>query len=121
MNELTTAVAAPFDKAALLERVDGDTELLREMAELFFADNARLVGAVRAAVAAGDAEALRVAAHTLKGSVGNFCAGEAAAAARELEVMGRAGELGGAADALRRLEGALATFVSALRELTRAA
>lgn len=106
--------ATPFDEAALLERVEGDAELLREVVELFRADSPRLMEEVRAAVVAGDAAALKRAAHTLKGAAGNFGAAAVVAAALELEAMGRAGDLGGAAPARDRLEAALGSLNAAL-------
>jgi len=55
------------------------------------------------AIRARDAEALRVAAHTLKGAAGAVGAGSSRALASSLEQMGRAGELQGAAPALEEL------------------
>jgi two-component system, sensor histidine kinase and response regulator len=47
---------------------------------------------------------LHHAAHTLKGSVANFCAQEPFESAYRLERMGRAGDLAGAEEALAALE-----------------
>jgi HPt (histidine-containing phosphotransfer) domain-containing protein len=129
MAELTATAAAgtaaapevPFDEAALRERVEGDTELLREIIELFLEDSPRLIDEVRAAVAAGDAAALRRAAHTLKGAASNFGASAVVAAALELETMGRTGDLSGAAPARDRLGAALAALDAALAALAESA
>ena len=59
--------ATTLDLALALEEVDGDEELLREMAQVFLEDHPRLMATLREAVAACDPERLRRAAHTLKG------------------------------------------------------
>jgi HPt (histidine-containing phosphotransfer) domain-containing protein len=125
MTELTaTAGAAPapscpvaFDHAGLLERVEGDTELLREIVELFLADCPRLLDDVRSAIAADDTVALRRSAHTLKGAASNFGAAALVAAALELEAIGRGGDLGGAGPARDRLEAAGAALQAGLEQL----
>ena len=83
--------ATTLDLALALEEVDGDEELLREIAQIFLEDHPRLMATLREAVAACDPERLHRAAHTLKGSVANFAAREAVAVAQRLEAMGRDG------------------------------
>ncbi len=106
-----TAALAPaeevLDRNGALERVGGDVELLQELVALFRQDCPKLFDEIRDAVRRGNAADLRRAAHTLKGSVSNFCAAEATGAARDLETMGREENLAGAAAALRELEQAL--------------
>lgn len=94
----------PFDKDGLLEGIDGDIEFLEETIEMLDEDSGELLDQCRAAAAAGDAEALVPPAHTLKGMVGNFCAGPAQEAARVLEFMGREADMAGAADAVAALD-----------------
>ena len=80
-----------FDRSAALARMGGDSGLLAEVAGLFAEDAPPLCRAYERAAAAGDAEAARVAAHTLKGICATLggerakaaaAAAEAAAAAR---------------------------------------
>lgn len=85
------------------------------MAALFLTECPRQLNAVRQAVAAGDAKALEQSAHLLRGSVGNFVATEATAAAARLEAFGRSGDLSLATDALRALEAAVDRLTLALR------
>jgi CheY-like chemotaxis protein/HPt (histidine-containing phosphotransfer) domain-containing protein len=106
---------AAFDPAAASARFDGDEGLIREVAELFLAEHENAMAEVREAVAAGEAERLERAAHSLKGSVGNFGAKAAFDAALALEVMGRRGKLDGAEAACERLAGELARLVPELR------
>ncbi len=108
-----------IDRAALLAGVDGNRRLLRELVRLFLADCPQRLAEIKEAVRRGDAEALRIAAHTLKGCVGNFAAKQAFAAAQRLEIMGRDGDLDKAGDARTALESELARLTEALTKLTR--
>ena len=103
-----------FDRAAFLERLDGDFELLDELVETFRAECPRLLSETRTAVSLGDGRSLERAAHALKGSVSNFCAPAAFEAARRLEQMGREGDLTRAGDALVALEVEVDRFQAAL-------
>ena len=78
-----------IDLAAVLDRIGGDEELLRELVGIYLEDEGRLLEDISGAVAAGDADALRRSAHTLKGAVSNFSAPAAWAAAQALESAGR--------------------------------
>ena len=79
---------AGLDLSAALSRVGGDEELLKEIAEIFLDQCPEALHDVRAAVEANDHEALQHAAHSLKGSVGNFGAQQAFEAAYRLEQNG---------------------------------
>ena len=94
----------PIDGEALLQRMGGDRELLEQLVELLRSDSPKLLSEIRAAIERGDAEAARHAAHTLKGSVGNFSATTAVAAARELENIAKHGDLSKAVEVADRLE-----------------
>ena len=94
-----------FDLASALKEVDGDEELLREMAQLFLEDHPRLMATLREAATACDPERLCRAAHALKGAAANFAVREAVAAAQRLEALGRAGTFSEAGPLLNELEG----------------
>jgi two-component system, sensor histidine kinase and response regulator len=106
-----------FDPAAVLKRVDGDRELLAEIAGLFFEDTPRLLSEVRNAITCADGKALERSAHTLKGSVGNFGARTAFDAAFNLEQMGRNGDFARADQVFGQLEQQITRLVSALENL----
>jgi CheY-like chemotaxis protein len=110
----TGAVDRIFDRAAFLERLDGDFELLDELVETFRTECPRLLSDTRNAVSLGDGPGVERAAHALKGSVSNFCAPAASEAARHLEQMGREGDLTRAGDALVALELEVDRFQTAL-------
>src|SRR5216683_2811805 len=103
-----------IDRAALLAGVDGNRRLLRDLVRLFLADSPQRLAKIKEAVRRGDAEALRIAAHTLKGSVGNFAAKKAFAAAQRLEIMGRDGDFDKAGEACKALESELARVTEEL-------
>jgi two-component system sensor histidine kinase/response regulator len=93
-----------IDEASLLERIDGDRDLLRELAALFLEDCPRRIAEMRAAIEQQDAKRLELAAHSMKGSTGNLSAIAAAAAAALLEIEARAGDWAHARHSLRLLE-----------------
>ncbi len=107
----------PVDLAAVLARLNGDRGLLTELAGLYLEDEPSLVAELEAAVGRHDAEATRRAAHAIKGSVANFAAARAQAAALALENAGRAGELSSAPALLDTLRAELAAVRQALRDL----
>lgn len=103
-----------LDLNVALSRVDGDEEILREIAQIFVDSYLDQLAEVRKAIEANDAVALHGAAHSLKGSVGNFGAEAAFQIVRRLEMMGRNADLTGAAQALAELEAALDRLYQAL-------
>ncbi len=109
---------AAFDEATAIRRVGGDRELLAELAGLFLGQCPLWMAEIRAALTGGDARALQRAAHSLRGSVGNFGAAAAVEAAGRLETMGQRGDLAGAEEAWAALEEAVARLRPALAGLT---
>jgi len=96
-----------FDAGALLARLRGDRKLLSQLVGIFLADAPKKLATIRDAIRKEDSEALRQAAHALKGAIANFGESAAVAAAFKLETIGRQGALAGAAQAARVLEGDL--------------
>ena len=76
--------------------VAGDTAFVIELIDAFLADSAPQLDAIEAAMEAGSAEALVRPAHTLKSASATLGATRLSAAARTLELAGRAGSLAGA-------------------------
>ena len=107
-----------IDKTAILARLDGDEELLKELGGLFLNDCPTLMKDVRDAASTQDSKALERASHTLKGSIGNFCATSAYEAALKLEMMGRAGDMSNVVQALEALEYEIPRLQRALSALT---
>jgi two-component system sensor histidine kinase/response regulator len=99
-----TQQGTPVDRTKLMERMGGDMELLEELFTIFSEESTKLLNKIKEAVANNRCDVLQKEAHTLKGSVGNFEATQAAEAALRLEKMGRDGNLAGAPEALADLE-----------------
>lgn len=95
---------AIIHREALLERVGGDMDLLKELVDLFLDDSLGLVDRIRQAVTQKDADDLEKAAHGLKGSVLNFEAKSVADIAQALETMGRNRDLTQAQNVVAELE-----------------
>jgi signal transduction histidine kinase/DNA-binding response OmpR family regulator/HPt (histidine-containing phosphotransfer) domain-containing protein len=83
---------SPVDWDALLESIDGDEVFARDLADAFVATGTRELAAISTALDSGDAAALRISAHTLKGASANLRATAAAAAAAQLESAATSGK-----------------------------
>lgn len=108
---------ANLNRAVALERVGGDFELLQEITKLFLEHSPELVCGMQTALKAGDAKALEHAAHSFKGSVGNFGAEACYEAAFKLECLARKSDLAAAAAAFIDLEHEIAILQPALAAL----
>lgn len=106
-----------IDVAAIMERLDDDGELLRHIIRMFIDDLPSQLSRIRSAVAEGNCGELEKAAHSLKGSVGNFHAKSVSDALLRLETFARERNLIEAKDALSRLESEFEWFEPALISL----
>ena len=106
-----------FDRSAALAAVAGDEEFLKELVGIYFENYPQQLGAVREAIEQNNSEMLQHAAHTVKGTVGNFCSQNCIAAAFRLEQLGRAGNLHSAWEAMAVLEGEVLRLNNALTDL----
>ena len=115
---LTDTVADSEDVAAHLQRTTGGNEkLTRSLAKTFLADAPKALALIRTAITKKDAVKLARAAHLLKGSIAIFGASKAVAAVRNLEAIGRAGNLAEAAGALPSLAFEFALLEQELRTI----
>ncbi len=119
-----TAIPASAAWGAALAAVQGDVELLRDVAAAFLQEGPVVLQQLQAAVAAADATTACRAAHMLKSSLRLFGAATAADQAGQVEAAARCGELAGVEPAIdglgeellrltRELETALETGKSA--------
>jgi HPt (histidine-containing phosphotransfer) domain-containing protein len=92
------SVIDPAVWADLLESLGGDADFVAELLETYFDDSSRLLAAMQEALSTGNAEDLRRAAHSLKSSSASFGALRLSNKCKELEDMGKAGALEGAAE-----------------------
>ena len=93
-----------LSREVLLANFGGDEELLTEVIGLFAENSATLIEQCRQQIEEGDAEQLRRAAHTLKGSIGNFEMNATYQKAFALEKIGTSGELSQAEQTCSELE-----------------
>lgn len=100
---------APIDQTAIQELRDEGEDLLSELVEMFIGEVPGQLATLEEALTKGDAGAIRLTAHTLKGTGGNFGASRMHALASAIEEKGRS----------RSLEGAAATFVQLRAECVR--
>ena len=91
-----TARGPAQEAQELLDRFDGERDLLREVAISFLECTPPLLDELHQAIAAGSAPDVTRIAHRLRGSLGNFGAERAMEAALQLEKNGAAGSLAGA-------------------------
>lgn len=104
---MTTGQDAPsgkIDMQELMERVDGSMESLADLVHIFFEELPQYRSGIAAAIAAGDAPALRHAAHSLKSMLGILAAHAAQDLAFSLEKMGASADLDSAPQVQARLE-----------------
>jgi HPt (histidine-containing phosphotransfer) domain-containing protein len=104
------AVAAPpvqLDRAALMARVESDTELLGTLVAVFKADRPKLMSDIEDALLAGDAVALGDNAHTMKGALSVFGVEPARSIAERLEMAGKQARLQSTRELYEELERAV--------------
>ncbi len=111
------AEAPSWNKLEALNRIGGDEELLQEVCQIFLEESPKLLEKLRQAVAAGDADGVVRAAHSLKGESSYLGAGRTSQTARQLEEMGRNQDLSRASEGLATLERELADLHLDLKAL----
>jgi CheY-like chemotaxis protein/HPt (histidine-containing phosphotransfer) domain-containing protein len=116
---VATVADGPINPRALnairsLQGTDG-TALAKKVICAYLADTPTRLGQMQSAAGAGDAEALRKAAHGMKSSSGNVGADRLAGLCKELEAIGRSGTVEGAPRLLEGAAGELERVVAALR------
>ena len=99
-----------------MARFGGDEELVGQLVELFVEECPRMLRDLRQTVESRSAAELRRAAHTFKGSVGNFTDSGPLEAARCLEAIGREERVADAPEALAWLEREVEELLRVMRE-----
>jgi len=117
MTENLQGTNEQIDRISLLERVEGDQELLTEMIHLFQEDAPKLLAAMRGALQRGDMAVLERSAHSLKGAASNLSAKATAAAALELEKDAKSKDAESAKKSLAAVELAVEHLLPALADL----
>jgi CheY-like chemotaxis protein len=103
-HENDVVVLDPDVLAGLRDLDDGEEGLLAELAGMFLEDADAHLRTLRGAVEAGDANSVREASHTLKGSSGNIGASRIQEVCARLQEISESEELDNAPELLDRLE-----------------
>jgi len=82
-----------FDRKILLERLDGDEEIFKEVIETFLEDAPNQIEKLKKALQEKDATRVERQAHLLKGAALNIGGNGLQTAARELEILAKEGDL----------------------------
>jgi two-component system, sensor histidine kinase and response regulator len=105
MNKNEEGLSEPvWNLTELLERIENDQELLRELLNIFKEDFPQTMRSLRSAVNAEDLKNSSRLSHTLKGMLSSLGATPAAAAAAKLEALSSAGETASLEGAFNALE-----------------
>lgn len=106
-----------FNHSVALEQMDGDAEMLTELASLFLDDCPELLMEVKRAYEERDPAGLSQAAHSLKGSVSNFGARRAYNAAFRVEQSARVSNWDDCGAACRQLESEIELLCPLLKRI----
>ena len=108
---------AVLDVEQMRERLGDDDELVADVIRLYLDDYPARLEAIASAIKAHDAAGLRGAAHALKGGASALSAQRVADAARQLEAIGEAGDLGLADQRFAALVSEAEQLAAVLRDL----
>ena len=104
-----------FDEAALLKRLGNNRQLLADLVEIFLEEGPRNLDDIADGIARNDPPAVRMASHTLKGSLNYFGMASAIAFAESIEKQARAGCLDEVPDTFSQLEEVVRPLLAELR------
>ncbi len=111
--------AEVVNEVELLERVDGDLTLLRELTGIFSKSYPRQLSLIHQALAEENAEKVGRVGHELRGALANLAAAAPCGTAATMEEMASAHDFSRAATMLDQLERELGSVLLALEELCR--
>jgi two-component system sensor histidine kinase/response regulator len=100
----------------MVQRLGGDEELTRQLVQLFFGEQVKLLTNLHASVRGGNADHVRRAAHAAKGCIANFIDGGPQATAYRIEQLGAAGTLADVPALVTQLEREVALLVEQMRK-----
>lgn len=107
-----------FNRAVMLDRLDGDEELVQTMCDLFVDEAAGYVENLERAWTGGDAETLRREAHTLKSLLATYVDDVGKAMAHTVEVHAKDGVVAGLAAEVEALKARVLLVAAVLAQLS---
>jgi HPt (histidine-containing phosphotransfer) domain-containing protein len=96
---------------------DAGADFIGELIEAYCAETPQLIARLQHALRENDASAFRQAAHSIKSTSNTFGAWSVGEMAKELEMLGRAGDLSGAQEKVDRLAAEYDRVQQALKDL----
>jgi PAS domain S-box-containing protein len=118
-NDADSCEQEPMDLQQVINEKGGDSELVRELAELFVDECPRMLQAIQEALRDGDVDELARSAHFMRGSLENFTRGSASSALQAIEASCQQEDLSKAREAFDHLEEHLGQITPALRMFAR--
>jgi HPt (histidine-containing phosphotransfer) domain-containing protein len=106
-----------LDREELLNRVEHDEELAREILGIFQTDSAANRDSLRAAVESRNADEVRSLAHGFKGMLANLAANSASVAAGNLETLGKEGKANEFASAWQAFDNELSNVLKEVEQM----
>jgi len=113
------SAASGLSRNALLEGMDGDVDLLRQVIALFQTDSPEMLHKLENALFDRNPKETARIAHAIKGSVGNFGETPVLTTIRDLENLARQGNLAQAANMIPQLRADLGALQNSLQALSR--
>ena len=99
-----------------LKEMSGD-DFINELIDTFLEDAPKMIAEIKSAFASNNVDSFRRAAHSLKSNAATFGAGQLAALAKELEMLGKENKLHEIGDRLKALDEAYESVRNELKDL----
>jgi PAS domain S-box-containing protein len=106
-----------YDKKAILDRIDGDMDLFRQLIALFLKEVPNQIKQIKLAIKENDPEKITLYAHTIKGSAYNIRAMELKQVAFDIEKAGKSSDIHLAASKIEALENTFDKLNDELRQV----
>jgi HPt (histidine-containing phosphotransfer) domain-containing protein len=113
------SVIVALDEAALLERLGHNRQLLTNLVRIFLEEGPRILQRIADGIARNDPSAVRLASHTLKGSLSYFAVDSAIELADSIERQAKAGCFDTVVSAFAELEEVTQSLLADLQRLRR--
>ena len=106
-----------YDKKAILDRIDGDMDLFRQLIALFLQEVPNQIKQIKMAIKENNPEKITLYAHTIKGSAFNIRAMELKQIAFDIELAGKSSDIHLAASKIEALENTFDKLNDELRQV----
>jgi len=116
-NDRSSIPSKFYDKKAILDRIDGDIDLFRQLISLFIQEVPNQIRQIKLAIKENDPERITLFAHTIKGSAYNIRAMELKQVAYDIEQAGKLSDIHLAASKIEALENTFDKLNTELRQV----